>query len=231
MTRLTRRHLMTGLAAFGALGGPAVWTSQARADGPFVQPMLPYGEEALDPVISGRTVGLHYGKHHAGYFRNLNRMVDGTPLAEKSLAEVVVTSARDKTMAKLFNQAGQAWNHILYWEQMVPGGPSAPTGDLAARIDETFGSFEDCKKAIAKASMSVFGSGWGWLVMEEDGSLGVMGTANGDNPLARDKTALVGIDVWEHAYYLDYENRRGEHVKALLDRLINWRVVEERFAA
>ncbi len=229
MAQLSRRTLLAGLGA--ALAAPALLPTRVLAAGPFVQPALPYAPEALAPVISAQTVELHYAKHHAGYFRTLNRMVEGTPFAEQSLEDVVVRTATQRDQAALFDQAGQAWNHILYWEQMRPGGPATPPPALAQRIDAAFGSFDAFKTQLIDTSSAVFGSGWGWLVEDTDGSLSLMATRNGDNPLARGKNALLGIDVWEHAYYLDYQNRRKDHVRAVVDRLINWSYVADRLIA
>ncbi len=231
---LSRRLVLNGAAALAgsALAAPFLSRSaSARNGAPFTQPRLPYGEDALAPVISPRTVELHYGAHHAGYFKNLNRMVEGTDYADMSLEDVVVRTKLVPADAGLFNQAGQAWNHIVYWDQMTPGGPDRPEGDLAIAIDTDFGSFDEFRRQLVDTSVKVFGSGWGWLVQEADGSLGLMATANGDNPLAHGKTALIGFDVWEHAYYLDYQNRRRAHVEAVFDRLINWSKVAERMVS
>ncbi len=225
MTQISRRTALAGLGALCAF--PAIHTSRAFAAA-FEQPALPYAASALEPVISSRTVDLHYGKHHAGYFRNVNKMTADTPFAGMSLEDIVVKTARQEAHAKLFDQAGQAWNHILYWDQMQPGGPSAPPAKLAERIDAAFGSFDGFKEQLVATSSSVFGSGWGWLVEEDDGTLSLMKTSNGDNPVAYGKNALVGIDVWEHAYYLDYQNRRKDHVAALVDKLVNWSYVADR---
>lgn len=224
MSSSSRRQFIKGVAAFGIAGLAAPHI--ARAAAPFSQPKLPYEEGDLSPVISGRTVGLHYGKHHAGYFRNVNKMVKGTDYADMTLEEVVTRSKAEDP--KLFNQAGQAWNHILYWEQFSPDGAKAPSKAMAGKIKEAFKDYDDFKAQLIKTSTGVFGSGWGWLVQEEDGSLGLMATSNGDNPLAHGKIALIGIDVWEHAYYLDYENKRGAHVDAVVSNLLNWSVIEGR---
>ena len=224
-----RRLLASGAAVIAGLAAPALWTRPALAD-TFSQPPLPYPETALEPAISARTVGLHYGAHHAGYFRNLNRLTADTPLASLTLEEVVVRSSGVPSLQAVFNNAGQAWNHVVYWEQFRPGGPAAPEGRLAAAIDDAFGGFEPFKAALVGTAAGVFGSGWAWLEWHA-GSLHLTGTRNADNPLARGRTALLGIDVWEHAYYLDYENRRGEHVSAVLESLVNWSVVADRMPA
>ena len=184
----------------------------------FNLPALPFGENDLSPVISADTVQLHYGKHHQAYFNMLNTLSEGTKYNDMSLEDVVVESFKDKEQ-KIFNNAGQAWNHILYWEQMTPGGESAPSGKLHSMIEESFGDFDTFKDQFVQQSVGVFGSGWCWLI-QSDSSLEIMGTPNGENPLAHGKHALMGIDVWEHAYYLDYKNVRPDYVKAILDNSI-----------
>ena len=219
VTRRTALVLAGGTAA--ALATPRI----ARAAAPFEQPPLPYGEDALEPVISARTVGLHYAKHHAGYFETLNARVQGTPYAEMTLEEVVAESGRAEDAA-IFSQAGQAWNHVLYWDQFE-GGPAEPEGAFAEAVARDFGDLAGLKAAIGAEAGRVFGSGWVWLT-ELGGSLAVVGLKDAGNPVPDGRRALMGVDVWEHAYYLDYENRRAEHVTAVLDDLVNWRLVGER---
>lgn len=226
---VNRRHFLNGIAATGALAatGAIGFPHIARAADVFTLPKLPYPEDALAPTISATTVGLHYGKHHAGYFKNLNDLVTGTELADMTLEQVVQKTGKDASMAKIFNNAGQAWNHIIYWEQMKPGGAKTPKGKLAEAIEAGFGSFDAFKENFVKTATGVFGSGWAWLI-EENGKLNIVGTSNAMNPLVDGKKTLLGIDVWEHAYYLDYQNRRSDHVKAVLDNIINWDYVAER---
>ena len=193
----------------------------------FTLPALPYAEEALAPVIGAQTVGLHHGKHHKTYFDKMNPIVAGTAYADMALADVMV-AAHEKGEQALVNNAGQAWNHILYWDQFTPGGAKAPVGKLADAIDESFGGFDAFKEQFVATAAGVFGSGWAWLA-NDGGSLCLMGTPGGENPLMHGKSALVGIDVWEHAYYLDYQNRRPDHVKDVLDKLVNWSWVCEQF--
>lgn len=193
----------------------------------FTLPALPYAEEALAPVIGAQTVGLHHGKHHKTYFDKMNPIVAGTAYADMALADVMV-AAYEKGEQALVNNAGQAWNHILYWDQFTPGGAKAPVGKLADAIDESFGGFDAFKEQFVATAAGVFGSGWAWLA-NDGGSLCLMGTPGGENPLMHGKSALVGIDVWEHAYYLDYQNRRPDHVKDVLDKLVNWSWVCEQF--
>ena len=196
---------------------------------PFSLPDLPFDENALAPTISAQTVGLHYGKHHAAYLNMLNTLSEGTDFADMELENVVKGSFGNTDTQKVFNNAGQAWNHILYWNQMQPGGSDELTGRLASMIDGAFGDMDSFKDQFTTAAVGVFGSGWCWLV-EEDGGLAIMGTPNAENPLAHGKHALMGVDVWEHAYYLDYQNLRADHVKAVLNNLINWDFVADRLS-
>jgi superoxide dismutase, Fe-Mn family len=229
---LSRRNLLVGagsVIALSAAGGIAM-PNLARAARPFEQPKLPYAEDALAPTISGKTVNLHYGKHHKSYFDALNRLSEGNKYADMDLEEVVRESVKSADDRQIFNNAGQAWNHIFYWEQFAPGGAKEPGGALAQAIERDFGGTAKMKEEIGKAAGGVFGSGWAWLV-HDGGKLTIEGTPGGDSPFARGRTPLLGIDVWEHAYYLDYENRRPEHVKAVLDSIVNWDVVAERMKA
>jgi len=196
---------------------------------PFSLPALPYAPDALAPTIGAQTVALHHDKHHQAYFDKMNGIVAGTDYADMSLEEVMV-AAYNRGEQALVNNAGQAWNHILYWDQFTPGGANAPTGKLADAINEAFGSFEAMKEQFVATGVGVFGSGWAWLA-SEGGSLSLMGTPGGENPAMHGKTALIGIDVWEHAYYLDYQNRRPDHVKDVLDKLVNWSWVSDQFDA
>ena len=219
-----RRALILGSAALAApLAAPHV----ARAAAPFEQPPLPYAEDALAPIISARTVGLHYGVHHAGYFETLNERVTGTDYADMTLEEVVAESGK-RDDDPIFSQAGQAWNHVLYWDQFADG-PAEPEGAFADAVASGFGDLAGLKSAITDAAGDVFGTGWVWLV-DDGGTLAIEGMEDAGNPVPQGRTALMGIDVWEHAYYLDYENRRKEHVTAVLDDLVNWRFVGERMA-
>lgn len=194
---------------------------------PFNLPPLPFNEGDLAPTISSQTVGLHYGKHHAAYFNNLNSLVEGTEFADLPLEKVVQKSFGNQNYQKIFNNAGQAWNHIIYWEEMTPGGARKPSGSLAQKLEQHFGGFDQFKQEFTKIAGGVFGSGWAWLV-ESDGLLTIEGMSNAENPLARGRNTLMGIDVWEHAYYLDYQNRRPDYVRAVLDTLINWDYVAGR---
>jgi Fe-Mn family superoxide dismutase len=238
MPEINRRAFVATAAAAATLATPYIAQAQAQtpppaptppAAGPFQQPPLPFAETALAPVIGARTVLLHYGRHHASYYTNLNNITKDTPYASMMLPQLVVEANKDKDR-RFFNNAGQAWNHELYWEMLTPGGARAPEKRLLELISVTFGSLDEMKNKIVASASSVFGSGWTWLA-QDGGKLEIMNTSGGDGPLASGKTALVGIDVWEHAYYLDYENRRPEHVKAVLDNIINWDVVASRLQA
>ena len=192
-----------------------------RGAPPFELGPLPYDESALAPVISANTLGLHHGKHHKTYVDTLNRLVEGKPLAHKTLPEIVQATAGKADQATIFNNAGQVWNHDFYWASMRPGGGGQPSGALKHRIDADFGGFEAFRKAFAEAAQTQFGSGWAWLV-DDKGKLKVLKTGNADTPFVHGLVPLLTIDVWEHAYYLDYQNRRADYVAAWLDKLANW---------
>ncbi len=184
-------------------------------------PPLPYAPDALEPFISARTMGFHYGKHHQAYVDTLNKLVAGTPWSGQPLEKVVVGSAGTADKAAIFNNAAQAWNHSFFWNSMKPGGGGRPTGRLLDLITKSFGSFDEFKNAFATTAVAQFGSGWVWLV--QDGArLQIVKTSNADTPLAHGQTALLTCDVWEHAYYLDYQNRRKDFVQTFLDHLANW---------
>ena len=196
--------------------------------GPFTLPPLPWSEQALDPVISARTIGLHYGKHHRTYVNKLNELVAGTRMADLPLEQVVRESAGKPQSQKIFNNAAQTWNHTFFWNCLKPGG-GKPTGDLAQRIDADLGGYEDFKKRFSQAAIDCFGSGWAWLVARE-GKLDIVATSNAGTPITTGATPLLTIDVWEHAYYIDYENRRPEFVGAVIDKLLNWEFAAKQLA-
>jgi Fe-Mn family superoxide dismutase len=193
-------------------------------------PALPYDLDALEPHISRSTLEFHHGKHHAAYVTNLNNLVAGTDLEGKSLEETITAVAGDAAKAGVFNNAAQVWNHSFYWQCIKPAGGGAPTGDLAAKIDADFGSFDAFKEQFKTAGATQFGSGWAWLVLD-GGTLKVTKTANADLPLAHGQKALLTMDVWEHAYYLDYQNRRPDYMTTYLDKLVNWDFVAANLAA
>jgi Fe-Mn family superoxide dismutase len=184
-------------------------------------PPLPYADNALDPVISANTLGFHYGKHHKTYVDNLNKLISGTDLADLSLEEVIKSTAGQTDKAGIFNNAAQVWNHTFYWSSLSPKGGGEPPAALKQKIEASFGSVEACKKELATAATTQFGSGWAWLVKDGD-KLQVTKTGNADLPLTKGMKPLLTIDVWEHAYYLDYQNRRVDYVNAVLEKLINW---------
>lgn len=186
-----------------------------------VLPPLPYAENALEPVITAKTLSFHYGKHHKGYVDNLNKLIAGTDYSGLSLEKIIANTAGKADKAAIFNNAAQIWNHTFYWKSLNPKGGGEPPAVLKQKIVASFGSVEACKKELASAAVSQFGSGWAWLVLA-DGKLKVVKTANADGPLTLGVKPLLTIDVWEHAYYLDYQNLRADYVNAVLDKLINW---------
>lgn len=187
----------------------------------FTLPELPYAPTALEPHLSANTFSYHYNKHHQTYVTNLNNLVKDTPLASATLEEVITASAKDASKAGIFNNAAQVWNHTFYWNSMKPNGGGLPTGELAKKIDKDFGSFDAFKEAFKQAGVTQFGSGWAWLVLD-GGTLKVTKTANADLPMVHGQKALLTCDVWEHAYYLDYQNRRPDYISTFLDKLVNW---------
>jgi Fe-Mn family superoxide dismutase len=186
-----------------------------------VLPLLPYAENALEPHYSAKTIGFHYGKHHKAYVDNLNKLIAGTPMEAKALEEIIMSAAGDSSKIGMFNNAAQVWNHTFFWNCIRPGGGGRPKGDLAAKIGQTFGSYEKFAEQFKAAAVGRFGSGWGWLLLD-GGALKITSTANADTPMTSKQTPLLTMDVWEHAYYLDYQNRRPDFVQAFLDHLVNW---------
>jgi len=193
-------------------------------------PALPYAYDALDPYMSAETLEFHHDKHHNAYVETGNKLLEGSGLEGKSLEELVVATYGDKDKAKLFNQVGQHWNHIEFWNMMKPNGGGNIPGELEKKIVEDFGSIDAFKEAFTTAGVGQFGSGWAWLSMNKSGKLVVSGTPNAENPLVHGMTPLLGCDVWEHSYYIDYRNRRPDYIKAFLNDLVNWEYVAERFS-
>jgi Fe-Mn family superoxide dismutase len=187
----------------------------------FELPPLPYPKDALAPLISAETFDYHHGKHHAAYVTNLNAAIKGTPNEGKSLEDIILSSD-----GPLFNNAAQVWNHTFFWNSMKPQGGGKPTGDLAAAIERDFGGFDKFREQFVQAAVKQFGSGWAWLVAE-GGKLKITSTANADLPLKHKQTALFTVDVWEHAYYIDYRNARQKFVESVVDSLANWDFVSE----
>jgi len=189
---------------------------------PFQLPALPYADDALAPHISKNTLGFHYGKHHKAYVDNLNGLVKDKPdLAAMKLEDLIKKVAGDAANAPVFNNAAQIWNHTFYWNSMKPKGGGQPTGKLLEMINKSFGDFAKFKESFTTAGKTQFGSGWAWLVLDGD-KLAVTKTGNADTPMAQGKKCLLTMDVWEHAYYLDYQNKRPDYIAAFLDNLVNW---------
>ena len=184
-------------------------------------PSLPYEASALEPFISANTLGFHHGKHHQTYVTNTNNLIKGTDLEDASLEKIVLSAANNAEKAGLFNNAAQVWNHTFYWKSMKKGGGGAPSGAIAKKIEEDFGSYDAFAEAFKNAGLTQFGSGWAWLVLK-DGKLQIMKTANGDTPMAHGLIAILTVDVWEHAYYLDYQNKRADYLDVFLKNLVNW---------
>ena len=189
-------------------------------------PPLPYADDALDPHISARTISFHYGKHHAAYVNNLNGLIEGTEHADATLDDIIMAAGP----GGLYNNAAQVWNHTFYWHCMAPAGGGDPSGDLAAAIESSFGGVDAFKQQFADKAKGNFGSGWTWLVKSDDG-LEIMNTDDADTPMKHGRTAVLTIDVWEHAYYLDYQNARPAYIETFLDKLVNWEYAAEQFAA
>ncbi len=188
-------------------------------------PDLPYAQDALEPHISSETLHYHHDKHHQTYVTNLNKLIEGTEFADASLEEII-----KKASGGIFNNGAQVWNHTFYWNCMAPNAGGAPSGDLAAAIDSTFGSFDAFKEKFTTMGATNFGSGWTWLVKNADGSIEIVNTSNAGNPLTNDQTPLLTCDVWEHAYYIDYRNLRPKYIESFWN-LVNWDFVAKNFAA
>jgi len=184
-------------------------------------PELPYAKDALTPVISANTLEFHYGKHHRAYVENLGKLIAGTDLADEDLKTIIKKAAGDPAKAGIFNNAAQVWNHSFYWKCLKSGGGGAPTGAIAAKIAAAWGSTEKFAEELKNAGVTQFGSGWAWLVLD-GGQLKIVKTANADTPIAHGVKPLLTIDVWEHAYYLDYQNRRPDYLTAVIGKLIDW---------
>jgi len=196
----------------------------------FELPALPYPADALQPYMSAETFSYHHGKHHAAYVANLNKLIEGTDLANKSLEEIIKATFGDPDKVGIFNNAAQVWNHTFFWESMKPGGGGTPTGPIADKINADFGGYDKFVEAFKTAAATQFGSGWAWLVLD-NGTLKVTKTPNAENPLVHGQVPLLTLDVWEHAYYLDYQNRRPDFINAYLEHLVNWDAANARLAA
>ncbi len=195
----------------------------------FTLPPLPFAQNALEPYISSRTLGFHYGQHHQAYVDKLNELVSGSEFAELKLEEIIARTSGDGNRGVIFNNAAQVWNHNFYWNSLAPQGGKKPSGELGRMLQINFGSYENFIREFALAGMAQFGSGWVWLV-KDSGTLKIVKTRNADNPMALGKgKALLALDVWEHAYYLDYQNRRNDYLRTVLDQLMNWNFAAENF--
>src|SRR6202521_4505421 len=202
---------------------------ESKAKPSFTLPKLPYEENALEPIISARTLSFHHGKHHAGYVTKLNELVEGTPYVGRPLDDVVTQAAKDPAAKLIFNNAAQAWNHDFYWRSMRRKGGGIPGGALGGAIERDFSGLAKFSAAFAKAAAGEFGSGWAWLVAGKDGKLKIAATDDADTPIVRGEKPLLTIDVWEHAYYLDYQNRRPDYIAAWLHKPLHLEFAEKNF--
>ncbi len=195
----------------------------------FELPSLPYADTALEPYYSAKTFSFHHGKHHKAYVDNLNKLLPGSPFEHASLEEIILATAGDASKVGFFNNAAQVWNHTFFWHCMAPGGGGKPAGAVAGAIEKAFGSYEKFAEQFKAAAVGRFGSGWAWLVLD-GGELKIMSTPNAETPMTGGKKAMLTVDVWEHAYYLDYQNRRPDFVQTFLDHLVNWDFVAANLA-
>jgi len=218
---MNRRSFLKTSAGFTLAAGFGGFPSIVRRKQEHVLPALPYSENALEPVISAKTLRFHYGKHHAGYVKKLNAAIKDTDIVDSALEKIIMMTAGKKDMASIFNNAAQVWNHTFYWNSMNPKGGGEPPRGLLTMIKNSFGSFDEFKKEFAGVAGSQFGSGWAWLVKDGD-KLKTINTSNAENPMTTGLVPLLTIDVWEHAYYLDYQNRRADYVNAVIEKLLNW---------
>lgn len=194
---------------------------------PFTLPNLPYADTALEPHMSAKTFSFHHKKHHNAYVANLNKLLENSELKSKSLEEIIILSANDPNKAAIFNNAAQVWNHSFFWHCMKANAGGAPSGEIANKITSDFGSYDNFVNEFKTAATSQFGSGWAWLVLDENGKLSIMKTSNADLPMVHNKKALLTIDVWEHAYYLDFQNLRPTYIETFLNHLVNWDFANE----
>jgi len=191
---------------------------------------LPYAYDALDPYISAKTLEFHHDKHHAAYVTNYNNLTKDTDLADKPIEEVIKATYNDSSKGGIFNNGAQAWNHTFFWNSLKPGGGGAPTGAVAEKINSDLGGYDKFKEEFKKAATTQFGSGWAWLVLD-NGTLKIVNSPNAVNPIALGQTPLLTLDVWEHAYYLDYQNKRPDFIDAFLNNLLNWDLVNQQLSA
>jgi len=235
MSELTRRNFLTvaGVAAASSvIGFPSIAKAKAAAS-LFTLAPLPFADTALEPVISQKTLSFHYGKHHQGYINKLNTALalpENAHYAGMSLEQIMLTTANKQATTGLFKNSAQAINHEFYWGNLMPNGGDSmkPTGTLLTKIEADFGSFDDMKSNLLSTAGSQFGAGWAWLVENKQGNLEILSTSNADNPRMWGMKPLLTLDVWEHAYYLDYQNARATHLQAVVDKILNWNAVAER---
>lgn len=223
---INRRDFLTLSTAAAITLGFGGLFQKAHAASPHVLPPLPYAENALEPFISAKTLGFHYGKHHKGYVDNLNKLIENSEFAHLALEKIIVGTAEKADKAAIFNNAAQSWNHAFYWQCLKPNGGGEPSAAFKQRLEASFGSMADFRKELTASAVTLFGSGWAWLVLDGE-KLKILKTSNAATPLEKGMKPLLVIDVWEHAYYLDYQNRRSEYVAAVLDKLINWSFAEK----
>ncbi len=223
--KITRRQILLGAGSLAL----AVAGLRMRDGIAAVQLLpLPYPENALEPVISARTIEFHYGKHHQGYVNNLNKLIADTPMADLPLEKIMADTVNNSEKTGIFNNAAQIWNHNFYWKSLKPGGAAVPA-QLKSALEKDFGSIENVKKELSQAAITQFGSGWAWLV-KDGGTIKVAKTANAQCPLTSGQIPLLTIDVWEHEYYLDYQNRRPDYVAAVIDKMLNWEFALENLS-
>jgi superoxide dismutase, Fe-Mn family len=227
MDRRDFLKLSLSLGAMAFLEGPGNWSVSraAAAESPIALPPLPYAKDALEPFISARTIEFHYGKHHQAYIDNTRKLIAGTEYAGLPLKEIVQKASVKPEQTVIFNNAAQSFNHDFLWKSMKPGGGGKPAGRIGQAIEKSFGSHAQFEKEFSEAALTQFGSGWAWLV-QDGAALKVIKTGNADTPITRGWVPVLTLDVWEHAYYLDYQNRRGDYIRAYLDHLINWSFAE-----
>lgn len=224
-------YLFMALVAGNAYGKDAddlTNSMKSSEKAPFVLSALPYDAKSLEPHISEKTLNFHHDKHHQAYVAKLNELVKGSEYESKTLEEIILATAKDENKQAIFNNAAQVWNHTFYWNSMKAGGGGKPQGKLSSQIDKDFGSYEKFIEQFKQTGVSQFGSGWTWLVLDKD-KLKIIKTSNADLPMVHGQRALLAIDVWEHAYYLDYQNRRPDYITIFLDQLVNWRFAESNF--
>lgn len=223
---MSRRSFLASSASVAAVLAVSGQAGLVQAATPHSLPDLPFANDALEPIISAQTISFHYGRHHRGYLDNLNRQLQGSPLATLSLVDLIKATAGRPEYETIFNNAAQVWNHTFYWQSLKPNGGGEPPERLAAMMRESFGSVQACKQALIQSANRQFASGWAWLV--QDGArLRVVSTSNADTPLSETFNPLLTIDVWEHAYYLDHQNRRAVYTEAVVERLLNWQFAND----